>query len=358
VFLGRAYTTKAFFGALPPGEINAWDGTRTRTHLPARNSRMKADPVQAALRSLAEAARRPADPAMIALVRDALSHRSHHVVARAARAAREANLATLAEDLVGAFPRYLDDPIRRDPGCVAKTQIVEALLTFQYPAPDVYLRGARHVQREPAFGKPIDTAADLRGVSALALVVSEHPQALAVCVDLLVDPESAARAGAARALGASARPDVALTLRLFALRGDRDPGVLAEAFASLMALAPADGVPFVAERLAATNDDAARAAAFALGETRRADAVAALRTHLANESRPAVRQASILALATSRQDEAFQVLLDLLTRGSDTDSAGAAEAFRLYAHDESLQQRVRAALARRRTRRPTRRRVR
>ena len=84
---------------------------------------MKRDPVQAALRSLAEAARRPHDAATIALAHDALSHRSNHVV-RAARAAREADLPALAQDLVAAFPRFLDEPIRRDPGCVAKTEIV------------------------------------------------------------------------------------------------------------------------------------------------------------------------------------------------------------------------------------------
>src|SRR5437762_13926216 len=111
---------------------------------------MKRDPVAEALQALSEAAGRPHDAATLALVRDSLAHRSNHVVARAARAAREAELTALAPDLVAAFPRFLEDPIRRDPGCVAKTQIVHALLAFDHPAPDVYLRGAVHVQREPA----------------------------------------------------------------------------------------------------------------------------------------------------------------------------------------------------------------
>ena len=88
---------------------------------------MKRDAVQAALRALAEAARRPDDEGSVALVRDMLAHRSNHVVARAARAAGEGDLASVAPDLIAAFPRFLEDPVRRDPGCAAKTQFVHAL---------------------------------------------------------------------------------------------------------------------------------------------------------------------------------------------------------------------------------------
>src|SRR2546426_2582883 len=128
---------------------------------------MKRDPVAEALHALSEAAGRPHDAATLALVRDSLGHRSNHVVARAARAAREADLSALAPDLIAAFPRFLEDPVRRDPGCVAKTGIVHALLSFGDAAgSDVFLRGAVHVQREPAFGPPIDTAPELRATSA------------------------------------------------------------------------------------------------------------------------------------------------------------------------------------------------
>ena len=309
---------------------------------------MKHDPVRAALELLAEAARRPHDPATLALVRDALCHRNNHVVARAARAAREAEISALAPDLIAAFPRFLDDPIRRDPGCAAKIEIVHALLSFTYSAPDVYLRGASHVQREPAFGPPIDTAAELRATSAMALVVMGHPAALTTCVELLVDPEPTARAGGLRALAATGRPDVALLMRLFALRGDADPGVLAEAFLALLALSVEDSTPFVAERLATGDVDIARAAAMALGEVRRPEAVAALRERLAAENRPDVRHAIILALATSRDEAAFDVLLELVARGTATDSKAAVAALGIYTHDQALQHRVQVALDQRR----------
>ena len=310
---------------------------------------MKRDPVHEALAALAEAAKRPRDDRTIALIRDSLGHRSNHVVGRAARAVGEAELAMLAPDLIAAFPRFMDDPIRRDPGCVAKTQIVRALLAFDYPAPDVYLRGVVHVQREPSFGPPADTAPELRATSAIALVVMEHPAGLGMCVNLLVDPEPVARAGGLRGLLASGRPDIALLVRLFVLRGDDDPGVLAEAFGALLTLSTDDPVPFVAVRLRAADHDIARAAALALGEARRPDAVGALRTHLPTEERSDVRHAVVLALATSRDEDALNVLLELIAAGGAADSKAAAEALRLYQHDEDLQRRVEAALARRNT---------
>jgi HEAT repeat protein len=305
---------------------------------------MKRDPVRAALETLAVAARHPQDPATAVLVRQSLLHRSNHVVARAARAAREADLSGLAPDLVTAFPRFLDDPIRRDPGCVAKMEIVRALLSFGHHAPDVYLAGAQHVQREPAFGPPIDTAAELRGTSAVALVATDCPDALIHCVHLLVDPEPLARAGALRALRGSGHLDAALVLRLFVLRGEAEPDVLAEAFSGLLALAPIESVPFVAEGLASPTDDTARAAAAALGDSRRREAVLPLQERLPREDRPDVRRALILALAASRDDAAFDALLDLVARGSSADSSAAVEALRVYAHDGVLQRRIQAAL--------------
>jgi HEAT repeat protein len=108
-------------------------------------------------------------------------------------------------------------------------------------------------------------------------------------------------------------------------------------------------VPFVAERLGAADRDVARAAAMALGEARRPEAIAALRDHLRAETQPDVRHAIVLALATSRDDAAFDALVDMVRSGTDADSRTAAEALGVYDRDEALQRRVQAALESRRT---------
>jgi HEAT repeat protein len=178
--------------------------------------------------------------------------------------------------------------------------------------------------------------------------VTGHPAALTVCVGLLVDREPTARAGGIRGLVASGRPDVALLLRFLALRGDADPGVLADAFAGLVALGGGDAVSFIAQRLASEDRDIARAAAMALGDARQTEAVVTLRERLPSEDRPDVRHAIILALVASRDDIGFDVLLDLVASGSALDSKAAVEGLRLHAHDEALQKRVNAALHARR----------
>src|SRR2546428_10505867 len=94
----------------------------------------------------------------------------------------------------------------------------------------------------------------------------------------------------------------------------------------------------------------------ALGDCRRSEAVVTLRERLPGEDRPDVRHAIILGLVASRDDTGFDVLLELVPRGSAADSKAAVEALRLYAHDDALQRRVNAALHARRPAPLTRRR--
>src|SRR5262249_51961704 len=97
--------------------------------------------------------------------------------------------------------------------------------------------------------------------------------------------------------------------------------------------------------------------AMALGEARRPETVGALHRHLPREDRPDVRHAMILAMAASRDDDAFATLLELIARGTAADSKAALDALGLYPHDEALQRRVQAARDERRlaSRRPGRR---
>ena len=306
---------------------------------------MKRDPVQLALQALAEVATRPHDEATHALVRASLGHRSNHVVGRAARIAREANLAALGPDLVAAFPRFLEDPIRRDPGCVAKAEIVHALLSFEHPAPDVFLRGAAHVQKEPGSVVPPSTRRRSSAEPAPSRWSSSNIRRRSRSASgswSMPRPPPGRAASALSPRGAA--PDVALLFRFLALRGDDEPEVLADVFAGLLALSADVAVAFVVERLASENRDIARAAAMALGEARRSEAVVALRQHFPVEQRRDVRHAIILALATSRDDAAFDALLDVVARGSPADSKAAVQALQLYRHDEALQGRVHAVL--------------
>src|SRR5262249_4827612 len=137
-------------------------------------------------------------------LRKALLDRSNLVVAKAARIAGESLLRELMPDLLAAYGRLFDDPVKRDPQCWGKNAIAKALRERDYGEPAPFRRGARHVQMEPVWGGTQDTAGPLRGICLLALpgcsdIRREH--IMRYLVDALAEADPAVRADAARAIG-------------------------------------------------------------------------------------------------------------------------------------------------------------
>src|SRR5207245_397051 len=103
---------------------------------------------------------------------------------------------------------------------------------------DIFLRGIKYEQKEWRWGesKPEDTAAELRGQCAFALVRLGHKDILVLLADLLADEEKEARAAAAQALAANANL-AAIPLLRFKLRiRDTESDVMQECFAALIKL--------------------------------------------------------------------------------------------------------------------------
>jgi HEAT repeat protein len=233
-----------------------------------------------------------------------------HAVARAATLVGELGLGPLAPDLVAAFPRFFDDPVRADPGCAAKTAIVEALRRLEQDERALYRRAAAHVQMEPVFGGRVDTAVDLRGASALALAESAGGDVLVDLANLLADPEAPVRVSAARAVAVHGREGGIPLLHLKALAGDAEPRVVSECLLSLLRLDPGNALPFVASFFD-RGDTAAEAAAVALGESRQAEALPLLRGWLDHASRRGLARVALLSIASLRRDDAVDLLLSL-----------------------------------------------
>src|SRR6185503_944611 len=127
------------------------------------------------LERLASVRADPTSPDSLALLHQVLAGRSSHAAAKAAAIAGEHEIDGLVPDLVAAFERFSIEAVKKDPGCAAKTAIADALYRMNRAETDVYLKGIRHVQMEPVFGGKADTATELRGVCALALVCVHHP---------------------------------------------------------------------------------------------------------------------------------------------------------------------------------------
>jgi hypothetical protein len=269
-----------------------------------------------------------------------LRHRSNHAVAAAAGAAEHLEAGALAPDLAQAFEKLMRDPAKLDQGCKATTAIVQALIQLDDPAARVYFAGVRHVQKEGSFGTPVDAAAPLRGLCARGLARMGHPDALLECVNLLADPEIAARTGAVRAIADSGRPDGVLLLRLKTLVGDKEIDVTGECFAALLSLDPAGSVEFVARFLDSRTEGIGEQAALALGESRLPAAFEVLREAWERGVLAEQRRTLLVAIAMLRIDEALEFLLGRLADESGPVAADALAGLAFYARDEAVLARV------------------
>lgn len=274
-----------------------------------------------------------------------LVHKSNHVAAAAADTFGRLEAVVLGQHLVDAFLEWMKNPAERDPGCKALTSIAKTLAAMDHPASQVYLAGIRHVQMEASFGPKVDTAAALRGLCAQGLARMSHPDALLECVTLLADLETAARAGAVRAISETGQQAGVLLLRFKALIGDKNEEVLAECFAGLLRLAPAESLEFVASFLNAHSDEIAERAALAMGESRLAAAFPLLQRGWEGTAQATLRRTLLLAIAMLRQDEAVEFLLTRLAEDGEKSALDALAALALYGRDESVRGRIQEVLA-------------
>jgi HEAT repeat protein len=265
-------------------------------------------PLEETLAALRRVRDSPDSEASRAELRCVVQKEGCHAVARAAALVAELGLEALVPDLVAAFPRFLADLPRADPGCSAKTAIVEALRRLEHVDAALYRQAARHVQMEPVFGGRVDTAVDLRGAAALALGESGGRDVLSLLAELLADPEPPVRISAARAVAAHGSDAGAPLLRLKALVPEPEPRVVSECLLALLRLDASRERPFVASFLE-KKDDLAEAAAIALGESRSAEGFAALRDWLPQAARRGLARSALGALAAVRRDEAIELLL-------------------------------------------------
>lgn len=308
-------------------------------------SMARRDPVEERLNALVEL-RQEDDPQVILKQLDAAltQKRSALVVARAAKLVVELgekmDLRSLVPTMEGAFRRLLVSPLERDKGCHGKTELAKALVAMEQPATDVFLSGLRYVQMEPVWGGSVDAAAAVRGWCAHGLVRSRHPEALLEVAPLLVDSERPTRLAAAAALGDSGQMAAEAVLRLKVVSGDDEPEVLGECCQALLRLDDQRSWPFVAELLVHPEPATVEAAALALGGSRLQEVIEPLVQCLERNLDDDLRRSLCLALALTRRQRAFDVLLEEVDEGPIGRARAALSALAMHRHDGALKARL------------------
>ena len=297
--------------------------------------------LESTLARLSEIRRFPTEDEALLELRRVIGGKQSAAVAMAAEIGGEAQLTALVPDLAAAFDRFMENPVKCDPGCRAKAAIAEALHQLDACEGELYLRGVRHVQMEPVWGGREDSAADLRGASARGLVRMRHPDTLIELGDLLADPKLPARLAATRAIAYHGSEFGLPLLRLKVLMGDDENEVVGECMLALMRLSPESSLPFVTRFL--DDDDAilAEAAALSLGESRAPGALHALSSWRSRSQDPHLACTALLAIAMLRSDDAIEYLLELVSSEPGPAAREAIGAFELYRGDAAMAERVR-----------------
>jgi HEAT repeat protein len=290
----------------------------------------------------------PTTSEALLLLRELLTSKQPVAIAQAATLIAEAEHYDLIPDLVATFEWAMTKPSERDPGCIAKLKLADALYRLEYSNEDLFLQGIRYA------GISGDRTAPLRSVCALGLVRMNYPDVMSELADLLADPESDARIGAARAIAYTGNLSGVPLLRLRIKLGDIAP-VLFECFLALLQLYPMQSsidlvrsfLVIPSQAKARESTDIVEAAALAFGESRLSEAFDILQTWWVSADLPEHRKIGSIAISLLRNDEAFSFLLSLIQRGTLADAKDSIAALSVYRENQALWQLVRERIEQR-----------
>ena len=291
---------------------------------------MTEDPIADQLRSLSRDTEAFNSDDSRQILRTALTHTSNRTVQQSAEMIAQAEDASLTADLVKAFWRLKRNPLKKDPGCLAKTAIVKALVQVELADMKVFRDGITYCQIEPHWQGEIDTAAEMRGVCAIGLVhFTPAMEVLNKCAVLLCDVWPDARLGAAQALGALGQIEAAPLLRLKLLTGDTQAEVHGECCAALLKADHEAGLTFVQQFLSSPDADQCVQTALALGESRLPGTFDILRSTWGRRPELNVRESLLLCIGLLRSTESQEFLLSLIDKRDIRTAADAVKALRL-----------------------------
>ena len=282
------------------------------------------------LARLKDSAAKPLSSAGMVVFRRALAGKNNILAGKAAQLAGQCGARELCPNMVEAFERFLNNPGKTDKMCHAKIAIIEALDTLNYAESDAYLSGIRHVQMEPAYGGPVDSAAELRALSVLALIRTGYREARFELTTLLTDRESQPRRATARALATLGGETDELLLRLKVQAGDAEPEVLGECFLGLMQIAAKRSLAFITGYLDDQNAAVAQEAALAVGGSRLPQAFEILRERYESPLWLRGKDTLLLPIALTRSDSAFEFLLEVVRTESRGLAVQAVRALQMY----------------------------
>lgn len=274
------------------------------------------DPTTKLLTELKVATDTVSDDQLMALVQQALRSKYSLVVEQAATLVRARELRIDPSLLLTAYHGFLVEsdgsnaPGKsiEDKNCRAKLPLVESLHYLEFDDPDFYSAGMLYEQWEPAWPENQDTAGNLRGAHAFALISSQLAsphETLMKLVSLLFDHTTSAQVHAASAIGQLGHPGSAAVMKATILQGNHRHEVLGECLRSLLRN-DKTSLSFIAKYL--ESDELVIEAASALAEFGSVEGLGLVMTKATQVSGD-FQAALFVILGISRHAEALDFLL-------------------------------------------------
>lgn len=301
--------------------------------------RGKGSSFEAEMESLAEVATDPRSEDARSRLRAGLRSARAPVVTKAAKLIQAHHLEGFETDLAEAFERFLAEPPKSDPACLAKVGTLEALDYAESLDAAPFLRAVRFEQKQWME----DTAGGVRARGILGLARIGHEDFPLVAAHLLSDELPMVRQAALE--GLEHRGDSSgAALALVALeKGDADPMVVLAAMTTLLRLAPAWALKELRTRLDGEDERDRELAALALGQSRGDEALTVLLESLERCVRPTERAPLLRGIGLHRSDRALEAMLKVVAERSPADAKLAIQALAARKFDPGVTERVRAA---------------
>lgn len=283
-----------------------------------------------------------------AALAQALKDKVNLIVAKAASVASDLQLVSLMPQMRNSYERFFQNPVKTDPQCWGKTALVKALKTLGCAEAAPFLRGAGYVQMEPVWGGEADSAIELRGTCALALVqCTDIParQILSRLVDAAADTAGPVRQDAVQGLAQWGSVEAILLLRLKARLGDPEPAVTGGIFDALLRLEGEEAVEFVASFLHVAEESVQDEAALALGACKLEAAIGLLRERWQKRRPTQPFEVLIRAFGASRLPSAMECLLAIVRSGRQKEAEMALSALQAWSKSAEAWMKISEAVA-------------
>jgi HEAT repeat protein len=289
------------------------------------------------------ALRDPRSPENRERLHEALLRAPAILAARVATSIAERNLDGFEGVLEQTFQRFLEDPVKSDPGCRAKLAALAALDRLESTHVATFIAGTAYFQLEPGFGGPVDTAVGIRARAIVALARIGLSDLPLIAAQLINDPASPVRRAAADAIAYHGERAAAGTVWLKFEQGDDDELVTLACASAVLSLAPEWALQALRPKFFGPDAAPREVVALALGEARHPGAIELLFECLDGTVSPQARAVVLRGLALNRSERARVFLLQVIREGNAVEAKAAVAALGVHAHEPGLSERVREA---------------